>query len=151
MRPKSFLTYFILCAIPLLLLAGLNYWNGTRTVDSTVGTIAQNDLNAFSGAVDELLDENQKSMLQVAMAPATRVINRLDLETAAGTPQIPLPILNSLPKLGGSLHDLTIFDNTRSPLWNQLGNGEWAYSRGFNTPSRFNLMNVFGRFRETLP
>ena len=35
-RPKPFLTYFILCAIPLLLLAGFNYWNGIRTVDSTL-------------------------------------------------------------------------------------------------------------------
>ena len=38
-RPKSFLTYFLLCAIPLLLLAGLNYWNGLRTVDSTLGAV----------------------------------------------------------------------------------------------------------------
>ena len=69
MRPKPFLTYFLLCAIPFLLLAELNYWNGTRSVDSTVSTIAQNDLNAFSGAVDELLEENRKSMLQLAIAP----------------------------------------------------------------------------------
>ena len=135
MRPKSFLTYFLLCAIPLVLLAELNYWNGTRTVDSTVGTIAQNDLNAFSGAVDELLDENQKSMLQLAIAPAARnVINRLDLEQATGTPQPPLPLLNSLPKLAGSLHELTIFDQSKSALWSQLANGEWAYGRGFNHP-----------------
>ena len=72
MRPKPFLTYFLLCAIPLLLLAGLSYWNGTRSVDATVSTIAQNDLNAFSAAVDELLDENQKSILQLAIAPEAR-------------------------------------------------------------------------------
>ncbi len=36
-RRKPFLTYFGLCAIPLLLLAGLNYWNGLRSVDTTAG------------------------------------------------------------------------------------------------------------------
>ena len=40
-RRKPFLTYFVLCAIPLLLLAALNYWNGVRTVDATVSTIVQ--------------------------------------------------------------------------------------------------------------
>ena len=132
MRPKSFLTYFLLCAIPLFLLAELGYWNATRAIDASVGTIAQNDLNAFSGAVDELLDENQKSMRQLAIAPAAReVVNRVEGETA---PQPPLPILNSLPKLGASLHELTLYDQTKSALWNQLPNGEWAYARGFNHP-----------------
>ena len=70
MRPKSFLTYLLLCAIPLFALALLNYWTATRTVDSTVSAIAQNDLNAFSAGVDELLDNNQKSILQFAIAPA---------------------------------------------------------------------------------
>ncbi|HXR99713.1 MAG TPA: ATP-binding protein [Pyrinomonadaceae bacterium] len=130
MRPKSFLTYFLLCAIPLFLLAELGYWNSTRSIDASVGTIAQNDLNAFSGAVDELLDENQKSMRQLAIAPAARdVVNRVESETA---PQPPLPILNSLPKLGSSLHELTLYDHTKNALWNQLPNGEWAYARGFN-------------------
>lgn len=132
MRPKSFLTYFLVCAIPLFLLAELGYWNSTRSVDASVGTIAQNDLNAFSGAVDELLDDNQKSMRQLAIAPAARnVVNRVESETA---PQPPLPILNSLPKLGSSLHELTLFDHTKLALWNQLPNGEWAYARGINHP-----------------
>src|ERR1700745_723526 len=100
MRPKSFLTYFILCAIPFFLLAEFNYWNSTRSVDTAAGTFAQNDLNAFSGAVDELIDEHRKSMLQLAITPAARnVINRLDIERATGTPPPPLAILNSLPKL----------------------------------------------------
>ena len=130
MRPKSFLTYFFLCAIPLFLLAELGYWNATRSIDASVGTIAQNDLNAFSGAVDELLDENQKSMRQLAIAPAAReAVNRVESETA---PQPPLPILNSLPKLGASLNELTLYDQTKIALWIQFPNGEWAYARGFN-------------------
>jgi hypothetical protein len=134
MRPKSFLTYFLLCAIPLLLLAGLGYWNSTRSVDTSVSTIAQNDLNAFSGAVNELLDENQKSILQLAIAPDARnVVNRRDLATAGGSPES-LAMLYSLPKLGGSLHQLTLYDNSKTALWTQLVSGVWTFCRGLNPP-----------------
>ena len=44
LRRKPFLTYFALCAAPLLLLAGLNCWKGFRAVDATVGSIVQEDL-----------------------------------------------------------------------------------------------------------
>ena len=67
MRPKPFLTYFILCATPLLFFAGLSYWNGVRTVDSTLSTIAQDDLNSFTGAVDELLKEREQDILGFAI------------------------------------------------------------------------------------
>ncbi len=125
MRPKSFLTYFLLCAIPLFLLAALNYWNGTSSVDSTVSTIAQSDLNAFSGAVDELLEENKKSILQLAIAPAVRDVVTRTEATA---------ILNSLPRIGGSFRNLTFFNSSKNALWTQLDNGEWAYCRGLNPP-----------------
>ena len=68
-RPKSFLTYFVFCAIPLLLLAGLNYWNGIRTVDSTIGAVVQNDLNSLNVGVDEVLSENERYLLRLALAP----------------------------------------------------------------------------------
>ncbi len=128
MRPKPFLTYFILCAIPLLLFAGLTYWNGTRSVDTAVSTIAQNDLNAFSGAVNELLEENQKGILQLAMASQAR-----DIVTSTVT-EPPLPLLHSLPRLAGSFHNLTLYNSSKNALWTQLDNGEWAYGRGFNNP-----------------
>jgi signal transduction histidine kinase len=128
MRPKPFLTYFLLCAIPLFLLAGLNYWNGARSVDASVRAIAQNDLNAFSAAVDELLDEHQKSILQLAIDPKTREV------VTSSTVEPPLPILNSLPRLGSSFHNLTLFNSSKNALWTQLDNGEWAYGRGFNNP-----------------
>ena len=132
MRPKPFLTYFLLCAIPLFLLAALNYWNANKSVDSAVSTIAQNDLNAFSGAVDELLDENKKSMLQLAIAPdARKAITNFDIERATA---LPLSNLNSLPKPGGLLHELTLYDHTKYPLWVQFENVGWAYGRGFNRP-----------------
>ena len=37
MRRRGFLTYLLLCLVPLLLVAVLNYWNGLRLVDQTVG------------------------------------------------------------------------------------------------------------------
>ncbi len=122
MRPKPFLTYFLLCAIPLLLLAALNYWNGTRTVDSTVGAIVQNDLNTFSGAVDELLDESQKRILQLAITPAVRSAVLSD-----GPPQPP-----SRPDLGESFQSLTLYNNSKTPVWNRQATGEWVDSRSLS-------------------
>src|SRR5690242_20069894 len=72
MRPKPFLTCFILCAIPLLLLAALNYWNGLRTANSMLGTILQNDVNSFNGAVDEVLKEREKEILGFAIKPVVQ-------------------------------------------------------------------------------
>src|SRR6185436_3786094 len=134
MRPKPFLTYFLLCAIPLFLLAGLNYWNGTRSVDSTVSTIAQSDLNAFSGAVNELLDENQKSILQFAIAPSVReLITKTDV-TRSGPPdlsQLPNTMLTSLPKVGPSFHYFTLYGRSKVVLWVQNEDGNWLYTPGF--------------------
>ena len=78
MRPKSFLTYFVLCAIPLLLLAGLNYWNGIRTVDSTFNAIAQHDLNGFNVAADEIIRDRKNTILGLALAPEVQqaVVNK---------------------------------------------------------------------------
>jgi len=108
-RPKPFLTYFFLCAIPLLLLAGLNYWNGIRTVDSTVSTIVQNDLNAFNVAVEEELQEEQSALLQFAMAPTTR---RLVTTKEA----------NALPTLDEHFQSLTLFDSNQHATWTSAGN-----------------------------
>ena len=68
-RPKSFLTYFVLCAIPLLLLAGLNYWNGIRAVDSTLSAAAQDDLNSVTASVDDVIAEQERALLGLAINP----------------------------------------------------------------------------------
>jgi len=67
LRRKPFLTYFALCAAPLLLLAGLNYWNGFRAVDSTVGSIVQEDLNSFTAGVDQVLQDQANAVLRLAL------------------------------------------------------------------------------------
>ncbi|HVF23289.1 MAG TPA: hypothetical protein VM941_09450, partial [Pyrinomonadaceae bacterium] len=72
MRSKSFLTCFVICAVPLLLLAALNYWNGTRSVNNTMNTIVHNDLRSFNTAVDNLLTEQGRAILRLAVAPEVR-------------------------------------------------------------------------------
>ncbi len=123
MRPKSFLTYFLLCAIPFFLLAAFAYWSSTRAVESTLSTITQNDLNAFSAGVDELLDQNQRSILQFAIAPATR---DLIIRTESGSPFRESELTQPLPKLGGSFHQLTIYNGAKKPLWTLDKSGNWV-------------------------
>ena len=96
-----------------------------RTVDSTVGAIAQNDLNAFSAGVDEILDDNQKSILQFAIAPSSRdIITR----TSAGTPFRESELTQPLPQLGASFHQLTIYNSAKTALYT-LGDDGWIDCR----------------------
>ena len=126
MRPKPFLTYFVLCAIPLLLFAVLNYWNGLRTVDSTVSAIAQNDLNSFNVAVDEELVERKNAILQLAITPAVQTI-------ATKVAESPLPVLHSLPDLSSHFKSVALFDNARKPLWIRDGKSEWVSFQNWET------------------
>jgi signal transduction histidine kinase len=119
-RPKPFLTYFFLCAIPLLLLAGLNYWNGIRTVDSTISTIVQNDLNAFNVAVEEELQERQSALLQLAMAPGTR-------RMIAGK-EVNAPTLNE------NFQSLTLFDSNQHATWFRKDNSAWTNAWNASAP-----------------
>jgi len=70
LRSKPFLTYFLICAVPLLLLAALNYWNARRSIKNTVETLVQNDLDSFTVAVDRLLEEGGKEILETASKKA---------------------------------------------------------------------------------
>src|SRR5689334_20906682 len=116
MRPKPFLTYFILCAIPLLLLAALNYWNGVRTVDSTLATIVQNDLNSFNSAVDEVLDERKHELLGFA-------IKRVVQNTLAKKERNEIAA-----DFSAYFQSVTLFDNDRKPFCFQKGSGEWTFT-----------------------
>ena len=94
MRQKPFLTYFAICAVPLLLLAALNYWNGTRTVDLTVNKIVQDDLQAFTAGINQMLEEQGKSLLRLALAPENQTV-------------VQAP---------GYLKNLTIYDRNHQPI-----------------------------------
>ena len=116
MRLKPFLTYFVLCAIPLLLLAAVNYWNGFRTVNSTLSTIVQNDLNSFNVAVDEVLDERKHEILGFAIKSVVQnILARKER--------------NEIPAdFSAYFQSVTLFDKDRKPFCFQKGGGEWTFT-----------------------
>jgi len=124
-RRKPFLTYFILCAIPLLLLAGLNYWNGLRIVNSSVGAVVQNDLNAFNVAIDEELRERKSDFLKLGMMEELQYLADKELAASAVMPQAAYLKLRPLPDLSRQFRTLTVFDGNRRPMWMRKGDAEW--------------------------
>jgi signal transduction histidine kinase len=132
-RRRPFLTYFVLCAIPLLLLAGLNYWNGLRSVDSNIGSVVQNDLNAFSAAVDELLNENQKQILQLAIAPGIQRVVTTPFPADDLADPSPADV-NSLPHLPDFFESVVLFNGDRDTRWGRERNREWVPCRNKGCP-----------------
>ena len=118
-RRKSFLTYFTLAAIPLLLLAALNYWNGIRTVDSTISSIVQSDLNSFNVSLDELIREQEGAILGLASVPDLRQI--LAQKNIAEDVR-----LNSVPDLSAYFQNVTLFDRDRQAMMFRIGNSRPA-------------------------
>ena len=123
-RRKPFLTYFGLCAIPLFLLAGLNYWNGLRSVDSTAGAIVQNDLHAFNVAVDQELRERKSDFLRLSMMRESQEIVS-DKERRDVYPQGMFLWLKALP-LMREFESLTIFNRDRHAFAFRRGESEWT-------------------------
>jgi signal transduction histidine kinase len=108
MRSKSFLTCFLICAVPLLLLAALNYWNATRAVDNTLNTLVQDDLHSFTAAVDHFLDDQGKLVLHLAAPNPKEIVGARSPERADG-----------VPSTRGSdfFKKLTTFGANRQPLF----------------------------------
>ena len=133
MRPKPFLTYFTLCAIPLLLFAGLNYCNGVRTVNSTLGTIVQNDLNSFNVAVDEVLNERKQEILGFAIKGVVQNAllkkERNEIDPVSNYEQMmdTRMRLKTAGDFSEYFQSLTLFDNKRNPFCFQKGPGEWTF------------------------
>jgi signal transduction histidine kinase len=123
-RRKPFLTYFGLCAMPLLLLAGLNYWNGLRSIDSTAGAIVQNDLNAFNVAVDAELRERKSDFLRLSMM---RDMHDLlsDKERVDVYPQGMFLTLKTLPLLK-EFESVAAFNRDRHAFIFRRGESEWT-------------------------
>lgn len=122
-RRKPFLTYFGLCAIPLLLLAGLNYWNGLHSVDSMAGTTVQNDLNAFNVAVDQELRERKSDFLRLStMKDMQHIVS--DKERVDVWPQGIYLTIKTLPLLR-EFESLTVFNRDRRAFLFRR-DGEWT-------------------------
>ena len=118
-RPKPFLTYFLLCAIPLLLLAGLNYWNGIRAVDSTLAASAQDDLNSFNVAVNELLGNQERAIMSLAINPD---VQQQLVTGSTGD----LERRTSFLDLSRHFQSLTLFDRAQQPLLVRIANSRPA-------------------------
>ena len=115
MRQKPFLTYFVVCAVPLLLLAALNYWNGTRSVNATVNSIVQADLHSFTAGINHLLDDQGNALLKLAVQP--------EIQRLVAVPSTDEIINISLaPVLApGYVKNLTIFNHNHLPIRSEPG------------------------------
>ena len=110
-RRNPFLTYFVFCAIPLLLLAGLNYWRGLRTVNSVLSAILQDDLNSFNFAVDTVLRDHEAKMLGLSLNPSVQnIVNNTEANSS---------FLQSFVDHDGPFRRLTVFDRNRQPIWDR--------------------------------
>src|SRR5215510_10616997 len=65
-RPKLLFLYLL---IPLLLLAGFNYWNSVRATSAAVSAELQRDLAGFNIAVANALQEQENSAMSLALSP----------------------------------------------------------------------------------
>ncbi|HEX5965243.1 MAG TPA: ATP-binding protein [Pyrinomonadaceae bacterium] len=122
LRRKPFLTYFALCAIPLLLLAALNWWNGFRSVNSTLSSIVQEDLNSFTAGVDEVLRDQENAMLRLALM---RNIQQAVAQPDNPQRQTASSNLKSVLDLRTHFQSLALFDRNRHPLWFGTPNTQW--------------------------
>jgi signal transduction histidine kinase len=133
-RPRTVLTTFIFCAIPLLLLAALNYWNGIRAVDSTLSSVVQNDLNSFNVAIDEELRERKSDVLKLSMSSQMQSVVS-DKERVDVIPQGLFLTLNELPPLK-EFRSFTVFNRDRRPFGFRDDDGRW------HVPEHFPLMQL---------
>jgi signal transduction histidine kinase len=111
MRSKPFLTYFLICAVPLFFLAALNYWNAVRSVDATVDKIVQNDLNSFIVNVDEVLSDRESVLLKLAVTPEVQ-----RLKDDASLRDKVEASLKSLA-LNEDFKSVTLFDRNHRPMF----------------------------------
>ncbi len=134
MRPKPLLTYFILCAIPLLLLAGLNYWNGVRTVNSTLSTIVQNDLNSFNSAANDVLERRRQDIAGLAIGNVVQNIllkkesNEIDPATNYEQMMDARMRLKGAADLTSSFLTMAVFGNDRKPFCFRFSGDEWTFT-----------------------
>jgi signal transduction histidine kinase len=111
LRSKPFLTCFVICAVPLLLLAALNYWNGTRSVNNMAKTIVQDDLRSFNAGIDEMLRDEGSALLKLAVTP--------DLQRVGSDPSLRKSVQASLKSAWdfSVFQSLALFDRNRKLLW----------------------------------
>lgn len=133
LRHKPFLTYFALCATPLLLLAALNWWNGYRSVDATVSSIVQEDLNSFTAGVDQVIRDQENAILRLALM---RNIQQAVAQPSSDKTQSAGSTLKSVLDLRSHFQSLALFDRNRHPLWFGTHGTQWEnWDRSNSVPA----------------
>lgn len=119
LRHKPFLAYFLICAVPLSLLAALNYWNGIRSVDATVNSIVQDDLHAFTAGINQQLEYEGSTLLKLALTP--------EIQRAANDPSARQSVHARLKSAWdfGVFKSLALYDRNRRPLWFSTNTQQW--------------------------
>jgi signal transduction histidine kinase len=112
LRSKSFLTCFVICAVPLVLLAALSYWNATRTVDNTLSRIVQSDLNSLVVNIDDVLKDHESILLKLALTPEIHWLK--DDPSQRGKVE---SILKSVLDSNENFRSLILFDGNHQPVW----------------------------------
>ena len=117
MKRRGFLAYLLLCLLPLILLAVLNYWISLRLVDQSVADTAQRDLNALTADTDRRVQQQESEIRRLASAKSVRDLLAASATQAQKSLDQPPPYLAAdfASALGrnGSLFRLALFDQNR--------------------------------------
>ena len=65
-RPKLFLTFLVLCLVPLLLLALIGYWHTVRIAETAIKQREEQTQNTNRSAISELLNETENANAKAA-------------------------------------------------------------------------------------
>ena len=131
-RPKSFLIYLVICLAPLLLLTAVSYWNAIRVIDTAVGGDLQDHLNSFTSGIDDILRDQEKEVMKLALAQPVRqfvATKKNANQSFLFSPDMKVPAedRDSLPSdlqttigdvlnRSGHLISLALFDRNERPL-----------------------------------
>ena len=122
---KRSLTYLPYCLIPLLLLAGFNYWTALKTVDETLSEQAQTHLNLIAAEIDRRLRDEEIELSRLATsAELLDVVTKADASVSGRLPvdsksQMPGDVFLVLSMLKGRAHPfrITVFDLNRHAVF----------------------------------
>ena len=112
---RSLLTYVLLCLVPLLFLAVINYWNGLRLVDRTLGVSVQEDLNALTAGADNRVQQHENEIRRlVTSKPVLEFLASAEQQQPSAEP--PSRLASSFAALlgqNGGPFKLSLFDRNR--------------------------------------
>jgi signal transduction histidine kinase len=114
MKRRGLLTYLLLCLVPLLVLAVLNYWNGLRLADQTIGDAAQRDLNNLTADVDRRVQQQEAEIRRLASAKSVHDFLAVEITESRDQPatSVAADFASALGR-NGSLFRLALFDEDR--------------------------------------